>query len=403
MFLGFLALFTGLAISAVAIYYSVLGLAAIFAAAVIPIIVMGVVLETSKLVAAWWLKWNWHRAPAFIKYYLLAAILTLMLITSMGIFGFLSKAHSDQAIPTGDAVAQIEIIDQFIESEQQRIADARSTLELLDNQIREFTDRGFVTRGVNARAEQQQERDFLNQEITSAQARIAELRQERAPAAASLRALEAEVGPIRYIAQLIYGQDPGPALLERAVVWVIIVIVLVFDPLAVLLLLSAQMSFVWHFQRTGKSSRWLPPTADSGNTPPPQEPPPAPPTQPTPLATKPSKNKTIELNQKLQSQSVDIKANNSGLEVKSLVFPSTSAITPATVEIPDSPTDQEIAEALDQIYDETLIEPVDEQQVKRIKDLVKGVEVDLEKPLEEKHHIFEDDIKAAREAVKKKK
>jgi len=245
MVLAFITFFSGLAISAVAIYYSVIGLAAIFAAAVIPIIIMGTILEVSKLVAAWWLKANWHRAPFLLKSYMLLAVVVLMLITSMGIFGFLSKAHTEQAVPVGDNQAKIQIIDERIAIEQEVIEQARRDLTILNQQVERFSELGAVTRGVNARNQQREERDALNTQITEAQTKISELRVERAPFAASLRAIEAEVGPIKYIAKLIYGDATDANMLEQAVVWIIIVIVFVFDPLAVLLLLASQMSFKW--------------------------------------------------------------------------------------------------------------------------------------------------------------
>jgi hypothetical protein len=243
--LAFLTFFSGLAISAVAIYYSVIGLAAIFAAAVIPIIIMGTILEVSKLVAAWWLKANWHRAPFLLKSYMLLAVVVLMLITSMGIFGFLSKAHTEQSVPVGDNQAKIEIIDERIAIEQEVIEQARRDLTILNQQVERFSELGAVTRGVNARNQQREERDALNAQIAEAQTKISELRVERAPFATSLRAIEAEVGPIKYIAKLIYGDNTDSSMLEQAVVWIIIVIVFVFDPLAILLLLASQMSFKW--------------------------------------------------------------------------------------------------------------------------------------------------------------
>jgi flagellar basal body-associated protein FliL len=245
MVLASITFFSGLAISAVAIYYSVIGLAAIFAAAVVPIMIMGSILEVSKLVAAWWLKANWYRAPFLLKSYMLIAVIVLMLITSMGIFGFLSKAHTEQAVPVGDNLARIEIIDERIAIEQEIIAQARQDIGILDQQIERFTELGAVTRGVNTRNQQREEREALTQQILQAQEKISELRLERAPFAASLRAIEAEVGPIKYIAKLIYGDNTDSNMMEQAVVWIIIVIVFVFDPLAVLLLLASQMSFKW--------------------------------------------------------------------------------------------------------------------------------------------------------------
>ena len=247
--LAFLTLFSGLTISAVAIWYSVAGLVAIFAAATLPIIVMGTVLEVSKLVATVWLKWNWKRAPALIRTYLLAAIAVLMLLTSMGIFGFLSKAHLDQAVPTGDVAAKVAIIDEKIKTERDNIESAKKALAQMDatvdQTISRSTNENGATRAAQLRRSQQKERAQLQTDISNSQKAIAALNQERAPIAAELRKVEAEVGPIKYIAALIYGDNPDANLLERAVRWVIIIIVLVFDPLAVILLLASQYSFQW--------------------------------------------------------------------------------------------------------------------------------------------------------------
>jgi hypothetical protein len=145
--IAWLALFSGLTISAVAIWYSVAGLVSIFAAAVIPIIVMGVVLEISKLIATVWLKINWSRAPVFIRTYLLVAIAILMLITSMGIFGFLSKAHSDAGLVSGDVQAKIAVYDEKIKTERENIDAARKALTQMDAQVNERLSRSTDDRG----------------------------------------------------------------------------------------------------------------------------------------------------------------------------------------------------------------------------------------------------------------
>jgi hypothetical protein len=263
MLLALLTLISGLAISAVAIYYSVLGLASIFAAAVIPIVVMGTILEVSKLVAAWWLKSNWHRAPFLLKSYLLIAVIVLMFITSMGIFGFLSSAHSDQTLVSGDVSSQIELYDEQIKNERDNIENARTLIKQLDDAVigiqsgegRELRNRDGTTRIENpaeralaVRRSQSQDRANLSAQIEASQKAIQEIQQKRAPIAADLRKVEAEVGPIKYIAKLIYGDSTNNDLLEKAVTWVIILIVAVFDPLAVLLLLASQLSFQWYRQ-----------------------------------------------------------------------------------------------------------------------------------------------------------
>lgn len=250
--IAWLTLFSGLAISAVAVYYSVAGLISIFAAAAIPIAVMGVVLELSKLVATVWLKQNWFIAPRLIKAYLLIAVAILMLITSMGIFGYLSKAHLDQAVPTGDVAAKLSLIDEKIKTERDNIEIARKAMAQMDAQVdarlnRSDDERG-AERAVQIRKTQAKERSNLQAEIAKSQKAIAALNIERAPIASELRKVEAEVGPIKYIAALLYGDNPDQNVLERAVRWVIILIVVIFDPLAVVLLLASQYSFQYFRQ-----------------------------------------------------------------------------------------------------------------------------------------------------------
>ena len=251
-FIAYLALFSGLTISAVAIWYSVAGLVSIFAAAVIPIIVMGVVLEVSKLIATVWLKLNWSRAPVFIRSYLLASIAILMLITSMGIFGFLSKAHSDAGLVGGDVQAKIAVYDEKIKTAKDNIDANRKALKQMDEAVDQVMGRSADEKGadkaVALRRTQQKERARLQSEIAAEQKTISVLAEERAPIAAEVRKVEAEVGPIKYIANFIYGDNPDANVLEKAVTWVIIIIVIVFDPLAVILLLASQYSFQWFRQ-----------------------------------------------------------------------------------------------------------------------------------------------------------
>jgi biopolymer transport protein ExbB/TolQ len=247
MLMAYLTLVTGLLISAVAIFYSVAGLISIFSAAPIAIIIMGTVLEGAKLVATVWLKQNWNDSPKFLKGYLLSAVIVLMLITSMGIFGFLSKAHSDQTLVSGDVQAKIAVYDEKIKTERENIDAARKALSQMDAQVNERLSRSADDKGaeraVQIRRQQQAERTRLQNDISRSQGVIAKLNEERAPIAAEVRKVEAEVGPIKYIASFIYGENPDANLLEKAVTWVIILIVIVFDPLAVMLLLASQYSF----------------------------------------------------------------------------------------------------------------------------------------------------------------
>lgn len=265
--IAYLTLISGLVISAVAVWYSVAGLVSIFAASAVSIIIMGVALEVSKLVATVWLKWNWRRAPRMIKAYLISAIAILMLITSMGIFGYLSKAHLDQGLVSGDVVDKIAMLDDKIKTEKDNIEAAKKALAQMDAQVDQVLNRSDDSRGaeraVQIRRNQQAERSRLQNDIAKSQTQITKLNEERAPIAKDLRAVEAEVGPIKYIAKLIYSDNPDANILEKAVTWVIIIIVLVFDPLAVVLLLSSQYSFQWFRQQ--KEEEAISATEDNTN------------------------------------------------------------------------------------------------------------------------------------------
>jgi len=254
-FIAYLALLSGLSISAVAVYYSVVGLTAIFAAAVVPIIIMGTTLEISKLVATVWLKQNWKTAPLLIKTYLFVAIVVLMIITSMGIFGFLSKAHSDQNLVSGDVLAKISVYDEKIKTSKENIDANRKQLKQMDEAVDQVMGRSADEKGadkaVALRRGQAKDRARLLQDIEAEQKTISSLNEERAPIAAEVRKVEAEVGPIKYIAAFFYGST-DPNILEKAVTWVIITIIIVFDPLAIILLLASQMSFQEFREREGK-------------------------------------------------------------------------------------------------------------------------------------------------------
>jgi hypothetical protein len=172
----------------------------------------------------------------------------------------LSKAHLDQAVPTGDVQAQVALFDEKIQNERLTIEDARRLLKQLDDAVigiqsgegRELRNRdGSVRienpaeRALAVRRSQARDRAALTATVEEAQGRIVGLQEQRAPVAAELRKVEAEVGPIKYIAALIYGDDPDANLLEKAVRWVIILLVVVFDPLAIMMVLAATESIKW--------------------------------------------------------------------------------------------------------------------------------------------------------------
>ena len=394
MFFGLLTFITAITISGVAIYYSVAGLAAIFAAAVIPIIVMGVSLEVGKLVTAVWLHRNWKKAVWWMKTYLSVAVIVLMFITSMGIFGFLSKAHIEQTSLSQEQVALIETlddkelraqakidrwrgeldrlvkgedvrVDSLIEKEQEGLdkiyarikgekdavrADAKFEIEQQQTRIKQAQDRrdaeiaaaekkfegslggtkayedavkkakdnelGVASRAqaeilkINNKLDEDLAKidakyatditdynkrinDLRNQAnnktqdiegritelegfIDGEQKKIDDVREEKAVYQKEYRKLEAEVGPIKYIAEFIYGEQADQNLLEAAVRWVIIIIIFVFDPLAVLLLIASQYTFNWYREEKGL----IGPGGDT--TPPKSDPDPEPSSDPDP-------------------------------------------------------------------------------------------------------------------------
>lgn len=238
-----------LSISLVAAFYSIVGLVAIFAAAAIPIIIMGSVLEVAKITTTVWLHRYWDIAGRSQKAYLCTAVVVLACLTSMGIFGFLSKAHLDQGVPTGDVAAKVALLDEKIKTERDNIEASRAALKQMDEQVNQTLGRSTTESGadksVSIRKAQAKERASLQKDIETSQKKIAALNEERAPIASELRKVEAEVGPIKYIAALIYGDNPDENTLERAVRWVIILIVVVFDPLAITLVLAAIQSKEW--------------------------------------------------------------------------------------------------------------------------------------------------------------
>ena len=245
MLFGILTLLVGLAISVVAAWYSIVGLMAIFAAAKIPIAIMGAVLEVGKLLTASWLYQFWDKTNTLLKSYFTVAVVVLMFITSMGIFGFLSKAHMDQTLTVGDNSLLIERIDRKIDREKVKITDAETVVAQLDKTVQVLIDYDRIrgeSGAIAVRESQNEERATLSNIIDQAYSKIDTLSVEKLELDKEQLELEAEVGPIKYIAAFIYGDELDKTLLERAVRWIIITIIFVFDPLAVLLIVAANMT-----------------------------------------------------------------------------------------------------------------------------------------------------------------
>jgi len=243
---------SAISISVIAAGYSIVGLSTLFAGAVVPIIAMGSALEVGKLVAASWLYNNWQNklVPKTIKAYLTFAVIVLIFITSMGIFGFLSKAHLDQVQPVSSNEIRIELIDKQINQQENIIDRAENTLNQLDKALDKYIDMEYVTRGLKEREKQKEEREALNLVINNAIDELSKLTLAKSSLELQQDKIEAEVGPIKYIAELIYG-DNAKDHFDEAVRWVIIVLIFVFDPLAVLLLIAANISLrQWQMKRS---------------------------------------------------------------------------------------------------------------------------------------------------------
>ncbi len=242
--INYLALLVAIGLSAIAAYFSVIGLTTIFAASFWPVVIMGGTLEVAKVVAASWTYRNWSIAPFSIKAYLVTSIVVLMFITSMGTFGYLSKAHIDQTASSSDVVAQLAIYDEKIKVAKENIDANRKALKQYDDAVDQIMGRSDTEKGaekaVVVRRSQQKDRARLQEEIQAYQKEIGILNDTRAPLAAQVRKVEAEVGPLKFIAELFY-EEVDTQFLDKTVRWVIILIVIVFDPLAIILLIAANI------------------------------------------------------------------------------------------------------------------------------------------------------------------
>jgi hypothetical protein len=246
IFIGLLFL-SAFAVSACAAWFSVAGLISIFSSAPLATGLMGGSLELAKLVAASWLYRNWDAAPRALKYYFSTAVVILSIITSLGIFGYLSKAHLDQAAVTGQSTGQLVIIDEKIKTVKENIDANRKALKQLDEAVDQVMGRSDSEKGaeraVSIRKSQQKERDRLQTEIQAYQTQVGKLNEERAPLAQDVRKIEAEVGPIKYVAELIYG-DSTEDMIGKAVRLIIMSLIFVFDPMAILLVIAGNMSLM---------------------------------------------------------------------------------------------------------------------------------------------------------------
>jgi len=232
------ALATGIVISLVSAWYSILGLMTIFSGAQVPILIMGTVLEAGKVITASWLYRNWKHIPIVMRAYFSAAVIVLMVITSIGIFGYLSSAHVSASIETGDARARVASMDSEIAAGQVAEAAATRQIRQLDAAVDKLIELDQVTKSMQLRQQQAKDREALRAEIKRAQDAASALRMERAQEETSIRRAEAEAGPVKYVAEIMYGESSKDSM-DRAVRFIIVLLMFAFDPLAILLIMAA--------------------------------------------------------------------------------------------------------------------------------------------------------------------
>ena len=251
MILTILLLISGLAVSIIGAYYSILGLAALFAGAYWAVVTMGVTLEIAKLVTVSWLYRNWKLdlLPQSIRMYLLSAVLMLMFITSIGIFGFLSKAHLDTSAPNTGNRLLVKNIERQIESEKKTIVGAQKIIDQLDKALDKVIEKD-ADKGLIERQKQLNDRNRANNIITNSSNKITQLSNQKLNYDKNQLAIDKEIGPFKYVAEILFG-DADDGNLDRAVRFVIICLLFVFDPLAVLMLVAVNVS-IKEYQRNKK-------------------------------------------------------------------------------------------------------------------------------------------------------
>ena len=229
-----LTILVALILSSVSAYFSVAGMAILFSGAALSVMVMASALELAKVMATVWLHHNWKTVPNLIRVYLCAALCVLILTTSMGAFGYLSRAHIEQASSSADYTLQIESLESKLKNQELTLEASRSRVESLNDILTKAndTDRAYLnTRQKNERAQ-------LDLDIQEAVANIEKTNQELLPLRRSNNLIQSDIGPIKYVAELFYGEEEAKKHFDEAVRFIIFFIVLVFDPLAIVLLIS---------------------------------------------------------------------------------------------------------------------------------------------------------------------
>lgn len=231
---NYIALGTALLLSIIAGYFSVVGLATIFSGAYYPVLLMATSLELGKVVSVGWLSRNWESAPKIIRYYLCVSVGILMIITSMGTFGYLSNAHLATSNEVEQAQLQIQPLETQLQLAERKLRNAQTSLDSLDS----IVANSDIDNASKVRNRQRTERSALAAEIRTAAREVEMANSKLLPLRSAQASTEAEIGPLKYIAELVYGAEAKDHF-DSAVRFVIIILVLVFDPLAIVLLIAA--------------------------------------------------------------------------------------------------------------------------------------------------------------------
>lgn len=237
-FIAWMTLVTAISVSAIAAFYSIIGLTKIFSASAVAVAIMATILEIGKIVTATWLHENWKDSPRLLRGYLTSAVVVLMFITSLGIFGFLSDAHSKKSLSLSEDTGKLELIDQQLVRERASLTMYQDMLTQLDASINQYFEANLITRGLNQRESQKEEREAILSEITTRTNTIDSLQVVRSDIQYEIDSFEAELGPVIYFASLLGNNDT-----DTAVRIIILLLIFVFDPLAILMLVSANESF----------------------------------------------------------------------------------------------------------------------------------------------------------------
>lgn len=257
MLFALLTLISALSISVTAAYFSIFGLTALFPATAIAVMIMGIVLEVGKIVAAVWLHKHWksENVSKILKTYMISAIIVLMLITDIGVFGFLSRGHLESISPMQGIQDKIDRIEEQIKTEQDIIDKANKQLKSLDDSIDAYFRNDRVTLGLKARKEQEAERKMLNDTIAKEQKKIDELKNQEMPLKQQMEEVVTNIGPLKYVAQLFF--DDYKSHIDTVVQIMICIIIGVFDPLAISLVIAStiSMSEYWDNRRGKKSEQ----------------------------------------------------------------------------------------------------------------------------------------------------